>query len=206
MNILSRFKSEFSRYLRNHQYDEAENGVLFPRAGVFIGGALRVEDYRDSSADTVEISANLLLMEGLNHILDSTLVPDAGYAQIARWYYAPFSGNYTPNLQHTAAQLPAASTEFTNYTSATRLPVGVPTPADNAAAGATGVTAVLEMSPGGPYNLYGVNIVSAQSKNSTAGKALASVRFPRPKLDLAADSNSADKIALGYRLFARDET
>lgn len=204
-NPFQRFRSEFARYLRNGQFEETSAGIRFPKAGAFAGGALLVADQRRGTIEEVAMEANLLLRQGLNHMLDVTLVPAGGYAQITKWYYAPFSANYTPNPAHTAADLPAASNEFTEYTAATRLEVSVPNRAADGVAGASGITATMEVKPGGPYNVYGVNIVSGQAKGSTSGVALASIPFARPRLELGADATSADKLGFGYRMSLRDE-
>lgn len=192
---------EIARAIRNKRFERTDDGrILIASAGLFIGGALKVKDYRDGSDQLAAIDANMLLDEGINHILNVTLPPAGGYAQITQWYFAPFSGNYTPDPTHDASELPTASTEFTAYTSTTRLPLNIQNLATAKTTGNTGNEVQLIFNAGGPYHIYGCNIVSASAKGSTTGKALASVRLASPKLGLT----GGEKIGLEYVLSAAD--
>lgn len=198
---INKHKAELALAIRNHKYEMSERGLhLTGGSRIFIGGALKFTDYRDSSSELAAIDANTLLKQGLSHILNVTMPPAGGYAQVSQWYFAPFSGNYTPNVDHTAALLPAASTEFTAYTSSTRLPVTIATATSTGTTGNTGNEVQIVFNTGGPYNIYGSHIVSASAKSSTSGVALASARLASPKLGFT----GGEKVGMEYVLSATD--
>lgn len=185
MNVLHTHGAEIARNLRQHRYDRTENGILIPSMGVVIGGALRIRG--DGGLDeTHAIDANLLVDEGLNHILNVTMPPSGGYAQITQWYIAPFAGNYTPTATLTAANFASTATEFTGYTATNRPALNVAAATSTKSTGNTGDEALFTMAAGGPYNIYGFAIVSASAKSSTSGRMLAAVRMDTPMLGLAA--------------------
>lgn len=199
--IDTQYHVEFARAIRNHHYETSEGGIhLTNGSRVFIGGALKVRDYRDGETAQTEIAANTLLNEGLNHILGVTLPPTSGFAQITEWFLAPFSGNYTPNPAHTAAQLPTAATEFTQYTANERLPLVFATPTAQAT-GNSGNIAMMTFQGDGPYSIYGAFIASSAAKGSTTGTALSCVRLPEPKTGF----KQGDRLGFEYVLTARDE-
>lgn len=185
-NILHDHGGEIAREIRAHRYERTAAGLIVPSMGVFIGGALKVRDYGDGSSQQITIDANTLLFEGLNHILNVTLPPAGGYAQITQWYIAPFAGNYTPDATLTAATFPAAATEFQAYTNATRPPLTIAAATSTQATGNSGAEALFTMAAGGPYNIYGFAILSSSAKASVTGKGLAAVRLVNPMLNLIA--------------------
>lgn len=198
---ITKHQTELARAIRNNAYERTDDGRIFVTgANVFIGGALKVTDHRTGAAELTNIDANTLLDQGINHILNVTMPPSGGYAQVTQWYFAPFSGNYTPDPAHTAATLPAASTEFTAYASANRLALTIPAAASAKVTGNTGNEVQLVFNAGGPYNIYGAHIVSSSAKGATTGIALASVRLASPKLGLT----GGEKIGLEYVLSAAD--
>ena len=197
---MHKHKAEFARAIQNGHYEANDDGILLRGSNVFIGGALKFKDYRAMSTELAAIKNNMLLAQGLTHILNVVMPPSGGYAQVTQWYFAPFSGNYTPNPAHTAAQLPAASTEFTNYTASARLPVTISAASTGASTGNTGNEAQCIFSGAGPYNIYGVNIVSSSAKSATTGIALASIRLATPKLGFV----DGEKVGFEYVLSAAD--
>lgn len=123
-----------------------------------------------------EVCPNLVVTEGINHILDVAL--DQGTAN-ASFYIAPFSGNVTPGASWTAANFTANSTEFTNYTEATR----VLWDNDAVSAGSIGnntTAATFTMDTGGG-TVRGAALISASAKSATTGKLVAAARFAADK-------------------------
>lgn len=201
MSMIHTNPAEIARALRANRFEKTDDGKFYlPKARVFLGGALKVKDYRDNSISQQDIDANLLLTQGLIHVLNTTLVPTGGYAQITQWYIAPFSGNHTPAADVTAATFTAAATEFTAYTNATRLTLEIAAAATTASSGNTGDEALMTCSTGGPYNIYGAYIVSVATKSATTGKALAGIRLDNPKLGMT----GGDKLGFEYVLTAAD--
>lgn len=191
---------EIAREIRNHRYERSESGLLLTRMGAFIGGAMKVRDYRDGHQQSVAIEANTLLNEGLNHLLNVGFPPTGGYAQITQWYLAPFKGNYTPDPTLTAAQFPAAAEEFTAYTATQRPALVIPRLATARSTGNTGNEAMFVLATGGPYNLYGCVVVSSSAKGSVSGIGMAAVPFDHPRLNMV----GGDKLGIEYVLTATD--
>ena len=116
-----------------------------------------------------------------------------GVSQITNWYLGLFSGNYTPVATDTAATISANSTEFTGYTSTTRVPyVGVEGSQEvtNSAS-----TANFTFNTGA--TIYGAFLASASTKNSTSGTLFSAAQFNAPKSVV-----SADQLLLTYQFSA----
>lgn len=198
-DFFNRFGGEAARAIRQHRYEVNDSGLLLPSMGVFLGGALKVHDYRDGSDQVMAIDANTLLTEGLTHILNVNFPPTAGYAQIAQWYVAPYSNDYTPDATLKAATFPTTAGEFTAYTNATRKPLTIAAAATSPSTGNTGNEAQIQMNAtGGPFNIYGAAILSQSAKSSIGGVAFAAVRLASPRLNIAIN----DKLGFEYVITA----
>lgn len=191
----ARVRAQIANALRLHKYDRADNGRIRV-AGIDIGGALQVRDYRDMSLEVAGIDDNTMTTEGMVHAANNILVPTGGYPQVTQWYVAPFSGNHTPDEDVTAVTFNAAATEFTAYTSATRLALVVAAAATTPATGNTGNEALMICSTGGPYNVYGAYLLSVATKGNGGGKSLAGIRLDNPKLGMS----GGDKLGFEYVL------
>ena len=182
-----------AREVRNFNYDVTDNGVYFPRSRLYIGGSFRVTG-GDGEAT---IDPNTFTNEGLDYLLNAAF---GGGAAITQFFLAPFSGNVTPNAGWTAASFPGTATEFTAYTAGTR-PQWVEANAASRTIGNTASQAVFTFSAGGPYNLYGMALLSASAKSATSGILVAAMRFAAPRLNQLA----GDRLAIEYTLTAADD-
>lgn len=193
----ARVRAQIAAALRLHKYERADNGqIRIAGSGLQMGGALQVRDYRDMSLEVAAIDDNTLTTQGLVHAANNIIVPTGGYSQVTQWYVTPFSGNHTPDEDVTAATFNAAATEFTAYTSATRLALVVAEAATTPATGNTGNEALMVCNSGGPYNVYGAYLLSVATKGSGSGKSLAGIRLENPKLGMA----GGDKLGFEYVL------
>lgn len=200
INLAPKHRSELARRIRSHGYEHDASGIVVPKMGVHIGGALKVRDYRDDSVCFTDIDANLLLNEGLTHLVNVLLPPTGGYSQIAAWYIAPYSGDYTPSATLTAATFTATATEFTSYTGSTRLALTIAAAATSASTGNSGNEAMMTVNAAGPFNIYGAAVLQSATKSSTSGKALACVRLDNPKLAMT----NNEKLGWEYVFTATD--
>jgi hypothetical protein len=182
-----------ARDLRNHAYEKTDTGILFPRSKLFIGGAFK-HSVNDGPA---QIDGNLFTTEGLNYLLNAAF---GGGAQIPAFFIAPFSGNVSPVATWNGANFAANATEFTAYTDGTR-PAWTEANAANAAIGNTAAQAVFTFAAGGPYNIYGMALLSASAKSSTSGILAAATRFDAPRLN----QQAGDRLAVEYVITAADE-
>lgn len=132
----------------------------------------------DAAGDVVETSTdhNLMPAEGIAHTINTLL---KGGAPVTAWYVGLFEGNYTPAPTDTAATLPAAATECTAFSEATRAALALGAisggAVDNASSKAEFTFPV-------DKTIYGGFISSASAKGSTSGVLLSIVRFGSPKV------------------------
>ncbi len=156
-------------------YGQTAGGILMPLNQLEVGGKFLVEHVRDGEVIDREELSNLVVNEGLNHILDTVL---HGGAQVTTWYLGLFEANYTPVANVTAATITAASTECTAYDEATRVAYDEAAPSGqsitNAASKAT-------FTMNATKTIYGAFLVSASAKSATTGVLLSAARFGASK-------------------------
>lgn len=198
---LGKFADEVARALRNFHYWIADDGsVVFPRAGMRIGGGFRnALAPAGAGFGPWEYTHNRVVNQGLDYILNVGL---GNGTQVATFYLAPFSGNVSPTASWTGANFTANATEFTAYTASNRLPwTVVPSTARSIGNTAGLADSTMTLSAGGPYNIYGVGLLQAQAKSSTTGILFAATRFDNPRLNMS----PGDRLALEYICEAKDE-
>lgn len=184
--------AEFRRALAKHQYEITDDGrLLFREQRVFVAG---VYEHSVNGGD-VRRDTNIVVTEGLNHILSSAL--DAG-TQIASWYMALFGGNVTPANTWTAANFAGNSTEITSttegYTESTRPAVNFAAPAGGAINN-TANKAAFTIATASALAVYGAGILSVATRGGTTGTLLSSVRFAAVR-----SLQDADAFSVGYTL------
>lgn len=201
VHTLGRFAAEAARAISNFQFERTENGQLYlPRSRTFIGGVFR-HAHAPAGCDfgPMAVDPNRIVRQGLDYILNAAL---GGQAQTTQFYLAPFSGNVTPAADWNGATFAGAATEFTAYTSATRLPWNTDPSTEQAIGNTESLAdATLVLNPGGPYNIYGVGLIEASAKSATTGRLIAATRFATPRTNMA----GGDRLALEYVLTAKDE-
>lgn len=197
MNVLN----EASRLIRNHKYETTEDGrLVFQRGGFSLGG-LFVGRYAppDEEFGPPAVAFNRVVTQGLVKVLALL----GGHASSAALYLAPFSGNVAPDAGWTGASFATDATEFTGYTSATRLPwttVNPTTPnLTNAAALAA---ATMTFSAGGPYTIRGAGLIESSVKGGATGNLIVAARFDNDLTGMTAGG----KLALEYGIVALDES
>lgn len=193
-NITRATANEIRRRLDQFDYERSENGILFPKMGLTIGGVFTVQ----SGNEPPEVCPNLITNQGLNQILNTMLPPGGAFVQITQWYIAPFSGNVTPDATWTAANFVATATEFTAYTAGTRQALTIATAATAQTTGNSANKASITFDVGGPFNVYGVAVLSSATKSASTGVMLAATRFTNPRLSQA----SPDSLTIQYDLTA----
>lgn len=168
-------------------YERSAGGILVPNNELVLGGRFIVDHIRGGEKiDEFEFD-NLVVDQGLNHILDVTL---HGATQVGAWYIGVFEGNYTPVAGVTAATITAASTECTNYDEATRVSY------DEAAAAAKSITNAASRATftfNATKTIYGAFLVSAPAKSATTGTLLSAGRFTTAK-----DVEDDDQLLVTY--------
>lgn len=156
-------------------FQRSAGGVLLPVSQLALGGRFLVQHVRRGEVIDEEELKNLVVNEGLNHILDVVL---HGASQVGTWYLGLFEGNYTPVATVTAATITAASTECTAYDESTRVAY------DEAAASGQSITnsaSKATFTMNASKTVYGAFLASASAKSATTGVLLSAARFGSSK-------------------------
>jgi hypothetical protein len=169
---LVKHSPEILAYLRNHQYETSDAGIVFPKAHAVASGmyAHRVNGGEWS------YDPNLLPSEGLTYLLS---LLGAG-TKLTTWYIAPYAGAVSPGANWTAATFASTATEITSgtegYTNATRPTWTAGTAAaDTINNNASPVTFTIITAS--TLVMNGVGMLSESAKGAATGKLLSATRF-----------------------------
>lgn len=180
---LQKHASEFLGYLDKNQYEVADSGIYFPKAGVIATG---MYGHDVNGTDYCEDS-NIVTTEGLNHLLTTTL---ANGNKNSNWYVALYGGAYTPVAGVTAATFPAAANELTSgtegYSEASRRP-WTPGAAVNGTMDNTDSKAVFTIVSAGSVTVNGAALLSASAKGATSGVLMSAAKFSAARTLYAGD-------------------
>jgi hypothetical protein len=173
--------------MQSMDYTKTESGLLVPHSKVVVGGVFHGQLIRDGKVIDEFEDHNLVVNEGLNHILN---VEFNGLTQVTTWYLGIFEGNYTPVSSVTAATIAAASTECTAYAAATR-PEYVE--ATSTAQSTTNSASRASFVFNATKTIYGAFLVSTSTKSGTSGALFSAARFGSSK-----SVTSGDELLLTY--------
>ena len=148
-----------------------------------------IEHVRDGRVIDREVQHNLVPVEGLNHFAGVAL---KGTSQVTAWYVGLYEGNYTPQVTDTAAALPAAATEVTAYSEATRVALTLGSISGGAV---TNTASPAEFTATSAKTVRGGFISSASAKNATTGVLTSVVKFASPK---SLDTGDKLRITAGF--------
>ena len=197
-------RAEFSRALRNHQYEISEGGIHFPKQGVMAAGVY----VHDVNGEDQREDANIVTSEGLAHMLDVAL-HDA--AKTATWYFRLFSANTTPLYSWTAANFTANATEITSNTEGYSETTGQAFVEDDAvAAGASSTAsasitnsankAAFTIATATSVSVWGAGLLSSSTKGGTTGTLMSASKFAAVR-----DLYNTDVFNLSYTLSLTSE-
>lgn len=177
---------EFGRYLRNGQYEQTDEGILFPEAKAVAFG-----EYQDRHG----IETNLITIEGLNHILDVALSDELKKGQ---FYLALYSNNFTPTSATTAAQFAATAGEIVSASEGyaeTQRPQWQPGNPSGGAIDNYDNKAEFNIVTGSEVVIRGAALLSDFGKGSTSGVLISASRFSHARTEY-----NGNVYQLGYRL------
>jgi hypothetical protein len=170
------------RALHSNRFEQTEDGGLFvPANKLTLRGVFDVEHWRAGELIGQESAHNLVVNQGLNHILN--VVFNAA-TQVTTWYVGLFEGNYTPVAGDTAATFPSNATESTAYGESTR-PAFVE--AASTAQSITNSANKAEFTMNATKTIYGAFLSSVSTKGGTTGTLAAAARFASSRSVVAAD-------------------
>jgi hypothetical protein len=156
-------------------FERSKGGVLLPVNDLLVGGCFMVQHVRQGEVIDEEELKNLVVNEGLDHILNTVL---HGSTQVTAWFLGLFEANYTPVATVNASTITAAATECTAYDEATRVAY------DEAAASGQSITnsaSKATFTMNATKTVYGAFLVSASAKSATTGVLLSAARFGSSK-------------------------
>lgn len=200
-NLNRRIANEALRAIANRKAEVSDSGLFIPVARIFVGGFFTGK-YAEPGADEFgpeTIGANRVVTQGLVELMNLL----AGHVAATSKYLAPFSGDVTPAAGWTGASFAGDATEFTAYTSATRLPWTTVAATTVAEVGNTAAlpAATITFATGGPYTVRGCGLIQNSGKGSTSGPLYAASRFAADLTGMAAGG----KLALEYVTGVLDE-
>lgn len=142
-----------------------------------VGGRFKIKHIRDGEVIDEFESKNIVVNEGLNYILNTSL--NSAAAQTA-WYVGLFTGNYVPLATDTAATISTSATETAGYTSATR-PVWTPQSGGSTAQELDNSASKATFTINASLTIYGAFLVSSNAINGTTGVLFAASQFSAPR-------------------------
>lgn len=167
--------------------------LILPKSGLLVGGYFDVEHVRDGKVIDRWRDHNIIVNQGLNHILGVTF---NAATQVATWYVALFESNSTPAATWTAGQIGTEQTECTAYDEATRVQYVEAAPASqqitNSASKAT-------FTINATKTIYGAMLVSDSTKSATTGTLMAASKFSAARSVVA-----TDQLLITYTISASD--
>lgn len=157
------------------------------------GFVYTVETVNKRTGEVVHASEehNLMPLEGINHMLDATLI---GAGQVTDWYLALYENNYTPSSADVAATFPTLAGEATAYDSAARLTLALAS-ADAGVSSNAANRSEFEFTE--ERTIQGGFIISTPTKGSTAGILLSAVKFSSPRV---VDDEFILRVTAGLRI------
>ena len=176
MNIdkdLLKHRRDFLRSLQNNKYEVTESGLYMPEQKAMVAGVY----VHDVNGQDERIDPNLIVTEGLNHILDVVL---HGTAANGTWYLGLFSGNVTPQATWTAANFTANATEITSntegYSESTRQAF-VEAAASAGSINNTANKAAFTIATASSVTVWGAALLSSNVKGGTSGVLMSASKF-----------------------------
>lgn len=151
------------------------------KQGVNVGGRFDFQLVRDGEVIDEWSDDNIVVNEGLNHLLN---VGFNGAAQTATWYVGLFEANYTPVATDTAANIAANATECVAYDETNRVE-WVEAAASGQAITNSANKATFTIND--TKSVYGAFLVSSNTKGGTAGILFAATRFSAVRNVVATD-------------------
>ena len=189
---LTKHAREFQGYLDNGDYEVSAAGIVFPKASALASGVY----IHDVNGQDEREDANLLPIEGLNHILAVAL--DGSTSKLNSFYLALFSGSYTPVNTITAATFTSGATEITSNTegySGTTRPVWTGAAPSAGAMDNTASKAAFTIATASSVTIRGAALLSSSVKGGTAGVIISISRFAADRVQY-----NTDVFNLGYRV------
>lgn len=189
IDMMSRWKAEFARALRNFRYDLTENGVWFPAQKAGFGGLFTLirPDY-----DPVP-GKNTVTLPWLDGLLDTYF--NAASAPPG-FYIAPFTNAITPSSALTAANFASTQGEYTGYTQSAR--VAWTSNGASASQTVSNSNAPATFTIGASATtLNGAGLLTDSTKGSTGGVLIAAARF-----DVGNTLSSGSTFKIQYSLAA----
>lgn len=161
------------------------------KSNLQVGGIFRFELVRNGKVIDSWKEKNIVVDEGLTHLLDTTL---HGTTQQSTWYLGIYEGNYTPVSTDTAANIASHSTESVAYDETFR-PEWEEEATSNKEITNSANKATFTINA--TKAIYGAFMISDSTKNGTAG-----LLFAASKFTVKRDVVATDQLLVTYTVSA----
>lgn len=171
--------------IRNRKFERTEDGGLFlPKANVFVGGAF--QHWVNDDIDDMQTDFNLVVNEGLDHLLDVTL---SSATQKTSWYIGINKANYTFLATDTAQNISTNSTEVVGTTDVDETVRQAWTEAGVSSQAITNSASPASYTAATSVTIYGAFLVSFSTigNGSSSDKLMAASSFSSSRSLLATD-------------------
>jgi hypothetical protein len=145
------------------------------------GGVFTIEHVRNGEVIGKEEIHNLVVNEGLNHILNTIF---HGSTPIGTWYIGVFEGNYTPLATDAATNFAISANESIAYDETSRV---VYNEGDAASQSITNSANKATFTINATKTIYGGFLISTSAKSATTGTLMAAAKFGTPRAVVAGD-------------------
>lgn len=175
MSNLDRHIDEFRRDIAAERYEVGPEGIALKKGSVLIRGYY--EEGIKGKPESFRLHRNLLVTEGINHILNVVL---GTATKISAWYIAPFSGSAAPAANWTAANFASNATEITStsegYSESTRQQASFGT-ASSGVINNYSSKASFTIECTTTLNILGAGLLSVNTRGGTTGVLMSAVKF-----------------------------
>ena len=157
---------------------DKEGEIYLPQAKVFVGGVF--EHWVNDDLDGLQADGNLVVNEGLDHLLDVTL---SGGTQKSNWYVGINKANYTFLATDTAQNVSTNSTEVTGSGDVSEIARPAWTEPGVVSQSITNAAAAAAYTATAGVTIYGAFLISSPTygNNAASDKLLAASAFASPR-------------------------
>lgn len=186
--------NNLKKEILRRKFEKTETGIFLPGAKVNIGGVF--SNWLNDDEDGIIHSGNIVVNEGLNHILDIVF---SNGTQQATWYVGLYKNNYTPLATDTAsvfAGVGKGNEITTEVNEVVRQTYTEPGPSGQAI---TNVASPATFTANQAVTAYGAFLISDNTMGGVTGVLAAASLFPAQR-----DMVNTDVLNVTYELQIAD--
>ena len=165
--------SAIAKEILKGKFEKTEGGDLYlPGSKVYVGGVF--EHWVNDDMSTLQADGNIVVDQGLNHILDSTL---SGAAQLSSWYIGIYKNNYTVLSTDSASNIASAASEVVATTDVAETVREIWTDAGASGKAITNSASPASYTANASISVYGAFLISNNTIGGATGTLMAGAKF-----------------------------